>query len=189
MPLPITNPEWFTTWLLSWWCEWASIMSGNRESELFFLVLLFYAPPVLPIIFYILLLLFPFDFLPVLPINGIIDDELLRWISLVWLCYWADVLLFLLISCNKCLNRILYKYFVFIAYFFPLKKNGCLKQCSLLDLFVLWKSYMLSCLIKDEKLLCLKNLGRMVSENSFYFFTTKDSPSGDHATIESYFLS
>ena len=48
---------------------------------------------------------------------------------------------------------------------------------------------MLSCLMKDEKLLCLKNLGKIVSENSFCFFTTNESPSGDHDTIESYFLS
>lgn len=82
------------------------------------------------------------------------------------------------------LNKIFIKF-----YFLPLRKKGCLKQCSLLDLLVLWKSYIFSYLMKDEKLLCLKNLGRIVSENSFYFLTTKDSPSGDQATIESYFLS
>jgi hypothetical protein len=48
---------------------------------------------------------------------------------------------------------------------------------------------MLSCLMNEEKLLCLKNLGRMVSENSFYLITMNDSPSVDHPTIESYFLS
>ena len=75
------------------------------------------------------------------------------------------------------------------TYFFPFRKKGCLKQCSLFDLFVLWKSYMLSCLMNDEKLLCLKNLGKIVSENSFCFLTTKVSPSGDQATMLSYFLS
>lgn len=48
---------------------------------------------------------------------------------------------------------------------------------------------MFNCLMKDEKLLCLKNLGRIVSENSFCFLTINDSPSAFHATIESYFLS
>jgi hypothetical protein len=43
--------------------------------------------------------------------------------------------------------------------------------------------------MKLEKLLCLKKRGSIVSENSFYFLTMKDSPSGDHETIESYFLS
>lgn len=74
-------------------------------------------------------------------------------------------------------------------YFLPFWKYGCLKQCSLLDLLVLWKSYIFSYLMKDEKLLCLKKRGSIVSENSFCFLTTKDSPSGDHPTMWSYFLS
>jgi len=108
-----------------------------------------------------------------------------RMVSLPTVTCPVIVLLFLLISYKRCLLRIR----IYNTYFFPFWKYGCLKQCSLLDLLVLWKSYMLSCLMKEEKLLCLKNRGRIVSENSFCFFTTKDSPSGDHATMWSYFLS
>lgn len=76
-----------------------------------------------------------------------------------------------------------------MPYFLPRTKKGCLKECSLLERLVLWKSYMFSCRMKLEKLLCLKNRGRICSENSFSRFTMKDSPSGAQATIASYFLS
>jgi hypothetical protein len=48
---------------------------------------------------------------------------------------------------------------------------------------------MFNCLMNEEKLLCLKNRGRIVSENSFCFLTMNESPSGVHPTIESYFKS
>ena len=47
----------------------------------------------------------------------------------------------------------------------------------------LWKPYMLSWRTNEEKLLCLKYLGRTFSANSFDRFTTKPVPAGFQKTV------
>ena len=61
-------------------------------------------------------------------------------------------------------------------YFWSRLKLSCLKQCWFELFLVLWKSYMFSWRTNDEKLLCLKNCGRILSANSFGFLTMKPSP-------------
>lgn len=63
----------------------------------------------------------------------------------------------------------------------PSTKWGCLNTWSVVPFLLdLWKSYMFSYLIKDEKLLCLKYWGRIWSPNEAAFLIMKPSPSGSH---------
>ena len=69
-------------------------------------------------------------------------------------------------------------------FFFPSWKYGCLNIYSLLPFtFDLWKSYILSWRIKDEKLSCLKYWGSILSLNYLGCLMTKPSPSLVHVTI------
>ncbi len=79
-------------------------------------------------------------------------------------------------SLNFSEQKSILKFNHFLTYFWFLLKLTCWKHCSFELFLVLWKSYMLSCLTNEEKLLCLKYLGRILSANSLGCRTTKLSP-------------
>lgn len=54
-----------------------------------------------------------------------------------------------------------------MAYFLG-SNSECLKMLRWSPRWVLWKSYMLSCLTKEENLLWRKYLGKMISSNFFW---------------------
>eukprot|EP00732_Lithocolla_globosa_P006118 Lithocolla_globosa_v1_NODE_6881_length_1022_cov_7.415719.p2 type:complete len:130 gc:universal NODE_6881_length_1022_cov_7.415719:594-205(-) len=57
------------------------------------------------------------------------------------------------------------------------------------ECLILWKSYLLSCLTKLAKLLCLKWRGKTPLANSFVSFTTNASPLSTQLTMLSWLLS